>query len=287
MHLVILLACALVQGAPAALTKSEVAATSDFALSLYDPATGAFRVSPATPPGLRATHGGVQVLTALGTKLPDAAKTRAFVESCYDPEAKAFREPGQASNPAINSVGIMAALSLGVPKDKVRPALVTLGATAKNFEEVRIGAAAVEAFGPKECPFELGPWEKEIAKYVPSPAARYPQREARLVGSIAAFYSRLGLPVPQRVTGVLEAGQQGDGGYGGERVDTSDLETTYRVMRAPHYLGEKPRDAAKLKAFVASCRREGGGYGVSPGAGADGATMSGAYYAVKVLGWLE
>ncbi len=281
MHLVILVACALAQGAPAPLAKSEVAATSDFALSLYDPATGAFRVSPATPPGLRATHGGVQVLTALGTKLPDAAKTRAFVESCYDPEAKAFREPGERSNPAINSVGIMAALSLGVPKEKVRPALVTLGETAKTFEEVRIGAAAVEAFGPKECPFELGPWAEVIAANAGA--------DIRTVGSVAAFHLRLGRPLARRaeVATMLKAGQHPDGGYAAPGADKSDAETTYRVMRALHYLGEKPRDAAKLKAFVASCRRDGGGYSTVPGAGADGATMSGAYYAVKVLGWLD
>ena len=63
----------------------------------------------------------------------------------------------------------------------------------------------------------------------------------------------------------------------------SDLETTYRVMRAFHLLKEKPKDVAKLKEFISKCRNADGGYGVAPG---QPSTVSGTYYAAVVGKWL-
>ena len=55
-------------------------------------------------------------------------------------------------------------------------------------------------------------------------------------------------------------------------------------MRAFHLLKEKPKDVAKAKAFVASCRNADGGYGVKPG---DPSGVGGVYY-VAILGkWLD
>ena len=71
-------------------------------------------------------------------------------------------------------------------------------------------------------------------------------------------------------------------GFGKEKAEGSDLESTYRVMRAFHMLKERP-DAERCRAFVAKCRNADGGYGVAPGqASAAGPT----YYAASILGWL-
>ena len=78
--------------------------------------------------------------------------------SCYDPKTGAFAEPGGKPDVAITSIGVMAAVELGIPKEKYAKAMDYLKANAKTFEEVRIGAAAVEAWGVKDCPFELEPW---------------------------------------------------------------------------------------------------------------------------------
>jgi hypothetical protein len=63
----------------------------------------------------------------------------------------------------------------------------------------------------------------------------------------------------------------------------SDLETTYRVMRALHMSKAAPKDVAKLRAFVASCRHADGGYSVKAGGKPN---VAGTYYALTILGWL-
>ena len=70
-------------------------------------------------------------------------------------------------------------------------------------------------------------------------------------------------------------------GKKGEKA--SDAESTYRVMRCLMLLKEKPKDAAGLKKFLASCRRKDGGYGVDAAAAS---SMSGVYYFAAVTKWL-
>lgn len=263
-------------------------ATVAFVLKLYDPATGGFRVKADGKPSLRACNGAVKALKTLKKPLPDEAKTKAFVMACLDDKTGTFSEPGQKSDVTINAVGVMIALELGGDRNKIKPAVESLGKTAKTFEEVRMAAAAVEAWGPKACPFDLEPWDKVVVAHVMSYEPRSPAvpDRARITGSVTAYYLRLGRPVPEPdyVLRVLSRGQMPDGGYGDGKADASDLETTYRVMRALHLLGAKPADPEKLKAFIGKCRTPDGGYGVKPG---DPATMSGVYYAVLVGNWLK
>ena len=96
---------------------------------------------------------------------------------------------------------------------------------------------------------------------------------------MAALKLRLGLPFPARdaIPGFLQVGQLNDGGWG-KTSEASDLESTYRVMRAMYLLKGRP-DAAGLRRFVASCRNADGGYGVTPKAAS---SMSGVYYATTV-----
>jgi hypothetical protein len=87
----------------------------------------------------------------------------------------------------------------------------------------------------------------------------------------------------ENVIRTMKAGQRPDGGFGQADAKSSDLETSYRVMRAFHMLKATP-DAAKLRDFVGKCRNADGGYGVSPGQKSNvGAT----YFASIILHWLE
>jgi len=267
-----LLACA---AAPAQDKRPE---TVKYVLALQDPATGAFKVTPAGKPSLRACNGGVKALKALGADVPQLDKVRAFVASCYDTKAGTFAEPGGTPDVAINAVGVMVALDLGLPREKFAGAMTFLKDNARTFEEVRIAAAAVEAWGVAECPFSVDGWLKTAAD-TPAP------NDARTAGSILAMALRLGKPCPRGVEhlAAITGGQNADGGWGVKGAAGSDLETCYRVVRALKLARADGRTATtelgRVKAFVAKCRNPDGGYAVRPG---EPSTMSGTYYAVLI-----
>ena len=64
----------------------------------------------------------------------------------------------------------------------------------------------------------------------------------------------------------------------------SDMETTYRVMRALYLARERPKQSAALRDFVGQCRNPDGGYGPKPG---DKSSVGGVYYAMIVTKWLD
>lgn len=313
--------------------KLEVARAAKWVLEQEAP-KGGFGPAPQDPkldakpqPALRATSGAVRALRYLGQPLlpKEREKHAAFVLSCYDPKTGAFAEPGGKPDVAITSVGVMAAMELGIPKEKFAKAMDYLKANAKTFEEVRIAAAAVEAWGVKDCPFKLDDWFAVARKYL-HPLASWEALEkvgegdkgdakirdglAREIGSAVAFNLRLGEPIfgkPSVLTApkpnppvpgimefnlseekiafeILKIGQRDDGGWGKKGEKASDIETTYRVMRALLLMKTKPKDAEKLRAFVASHRNEDHGYAVKPG---EKSSMSGTYYCAVVLYWLD
>ena len=150
------------------------AKTAKWVFALEAPA-GGFYLAPQDPridavprASLRATNGAVRALNYLGHPLLNKEKEKhaKFVLTCYDPKTGAFAEPGGKPDVAITSIGVMAAMELGVPKEKFAKAMDYLKENAKTFEDVRIGAAAVEAWGVKDCPIKLGPWEEIVAKAV-------------------------------------------------------------------------------------------------------------------------
>jgi hypothetical protein len=270
----------------AAQTAEEKAATVKYALSLRDAATGAYKVTPDGKPSLRAVNGAVKAIKYLGGQVPEPEKTAAFVLSCYDPKTGAFAEPGGKPDVAVTSIGVIAAAELGVPKEKYAKAVDYLRANAKTFEEVRIGAAAVEAWGVKDVPFDLRPWLEVADEFGRRKLGDPQDGGARDAGSLAALRLRLGqrLEDPGSVSAVLKAGQRSDGGYGKAGEKGSDLESTYRVMRAFHLMKEKPKDVPALRKFLSSCRNADGGYGVTPGAPS---SMSGVYYVAIISKWLD
>jgi prenyltransferase beta subunit len=273
------LLCLVALAIPATLTAQEVGPkTAEYALSLQDPATGAFRVTPDGKPGLRASNGGVKVLKLLGKDIPHLDKLKAFVEGCYDTKSGTFAEPGGKPDCAINSVGLMVALELGLPRAKFVGAMTYLKDNVKTFEEARLAAAAVEAWGVADCPFSLDGWLATAAKVETA-------TDPRAAGGVLAMFLRLGKPSPNGVEELktIFAGQNADGGWGMKNETTSDLETTYRVVRGLSLAGAEAASArqakTKVERFIKACKNADGGLGVKPG---DKSTLNGTYYAAMV-----
>jgi hypothetical protein len=80
----------------------------------------------------------------------------------------------------------------------------------------------------------------------------------------------------------LRAGQRPDGGWSKDGGG-SDLETTYRVMRAFWMLQAKP-DIAACRQFVAKCRNADGSYSAQPG---QPGTVGATFFAAIVSHWLD
>lgn len=289
-----MLACLLILVAtPQTADQIEAATqTRNYIESLRDPATGAYKVTAGGRPNLRAVNGAVKAIKMRGGIVTDLDKLRAFVLRCQDPATGAFaEEPGGKTSVSATAVGVIAGVEVGVPRDKLRPAMDFLGANAKGWEEVRIGAAAVEAWGLKDCPFDLKPWFEVARQMVLRDTLGRPplSREngiPRWTGSLQAFELRLGRPKPEpsRSGWTLGGSQWAAGGWGTAEGQPCDLESTYRVMRAIHLLGERPSDPAKLREFLTACRNPDGGSAVTAGGPS---TMSGTYYAAMIEGWLR
>jgi hypothetical protein len=254
-----------------------------YVAALQDPATGAFRPAANGPPGLRATSAAARATKYLGGTLAHKDKVSAYVLSCLDPATGGFAEPGGKPDVSTTAVGVMAATELGIPREKYAKAMDYLKANAKTFEEVRIGAGAVEAWGVKDCPFDLAPWAEIVYLSVEKLDHKPP---AQLAGSVAAFYLRLGMPLPwgDSLPTAMRDGQRPDGGWGKAGEKASDAETTYRVMRAFMLLKQPPADPAGVRQFLASCRNPDGGSGTKPG---EPSSVGGVYFAAIISKWLD
>jgi prenyltransferase beta subunit len=235
---------------------------------------------------LGATSSSLRALKYMGGEPRDRDTCIKYVENAFDKNTGGFIGAQPGLKPDVNStaVGLMAVVELKMPVEKYADAAVKyLGENAKTFEEIRIAAAGLEAVG-KRSP-QADAWLEQLAK-MRNPDGTYGKGDgaARDTGGAVAAVLRLGGKVEHRdkVLETLKAGQRDDGGFGKAGVKGSDLETTYRVLRAFVMLKEKP-DAEKVRKFVARCRNDDGGYGVSPGErSAAGAT----YFASIILHWL-
>ncbi len=280
--------------AQAQLTDAQKQATAKWVLAC-EISTGGFSLAPQPPnidarplPSLRATNAALKALKYLGAKVPNKQKHAAFVLSCFDSSSGSFAEPGGKPDVTITSIGIMAAAEVDVPHKKYAKAMEYLKQNAKNFEEIRIAAAAVEAWGVKECPFKLEGWLKAAATHLKAGVPDAQDGGAREVGSAVALVLRLKAPIgtQERVTlmKLLQTGQRDDGGWCKKGEKASDIGTTYRVMRAFHMLGAAPSDVKKLRAYIAARRNTDGGYATAPGGQS---SMSGVYYAAIISHWLD
>lgn len=274
-------------------TADEKKATIKFLTGLQQP-DGGFISAPVDPKSdakprssLRATSAAVRAIKYLGGELQDKALTVKFVQSCYDPTSGAFADLPKGKPDLTNTaVGMMAAMELYPDTFDSAPPTRYLTSNAKTFEERRLAVAGIEAARQRSDVFKE--WFAEIGK-MRNPDGTYGKDDgqARETGGVVAMFLRVGekLSDDQRNNAIaaLKKGQRADGGFGKAGEKGSDGETTYRVMRAFHLLGEKP-DVAKLKEFQAKCRNADGGYGVAPG---QPSTVSGTYYVAAIGQWLE
>jgi len=266
----------------------QKADTIAYIKKLQDPKTGAFKVTADAPPSLRACNGAVKALHTLGVEdIPEQEKVVAFVLSCYDPKAGAFAEPGGKPDVTITSIGVMVAMELGIAKEKIAKAMAYLEMYKKGFEEERISAAAIEAWGIESIDsFQLGLMTMS-ARLELKNAESSKDDLGRLSGSVLAMRLRLGDKIAPKDlkehVEIITANQRPDGGWGKLNEKTSDLDSTYRVMRAFWLMKQKPANFEKVKVFVEKCRNKDGGAGVKPG---EPSTMSGVYYTTIISKWI-
>ena len=268
-------------------------AAAKFVLLLQD-AKGGFASGPKDlKPSLKATSAAIRAIkyNAGKTAIPNVKLHSEYVLSCYDPKSGGFGDtPGAKPDVYTTAVGVMAAVELDIPKEKLAKSMEYLKENAKSFEDVRIGAAAVEAWGVKDCGFDLKPWLDVAAKQLGDDGtAGKDEAIPRETASVIALQLRLGVPEKQlknsnKLDDVLQAGQWKDGGYGRAGAKGSDLESTYRVMRAYLLLKERPKDRTGMRAFIEKCRNVDGGFGVKPG---DPSTVAGTYFATIISKWLD
>jgi prenyltransferase beta subunit len=249
---------------------------------------GGFRADArAAASSLGATTAALRALGYFGGKASDRTACKAFVLACRDRKTGGFANaPGGKPDVVLTAVGLMALKELKVPTGPYEKAAVAfLAEGAKTFEEVRMAAAGLEAVGKRCAKNEA--WLDQLARRRNADGTfGKGQALPRETGSAVAAVLRLGGKVakPGAVVRALDAGQRGDGGFGLADALGSDLATSYRVVRTYHMLKAKPGRPAALKAFIARCRKPGGGYGVTPDAPAG---ASGTYYAAILLHWLS
>jgi hypothetical protein len=273
----------------AAQTPEEKKATIAYVQKLQTN-TGGFLSMPPAPniriaPTLRATSAAVRALHYLGGDVPNKEAAKKFVESCYHADSGGFSDfPRGKPEVVPTAVGLMAMKELRMPTDeKLEKIIAFLTEQSKTFEEVRMAAAGLELVD-KQIP-EKGillrrfmPLADEESK---SSKSKTRSRAARVV-----TWLRLGGKpgTPEKVVGYLQAGQAKDGGFGkGAFDEPSDLETTYRVMRAFVMLKGRPGDVNALRGFISRCRNADRGYGVMPG---ESSTVSASYFAAIIYYWL-
>jgi prenyltransferase beta subunit len=273
-------------------TVDEKKQTVEYVRSLQVEGNGFLAAKPLpggsrAEPSLRPSSSALRALKYFGGESRDAKACAKFVERCWNKADGGFGDMPSSPKPDVFStaVGLMAVVELKLPQEPyVEPAVKFLADNAKDFEQIRIAAAGLEAVGKR--PKIADTWLAEIAK-LRNADGTYGKGAgvARDTGGAVAAVLRLGGKLEDRdkVVKALKDGQRPDGGYGKADAKGSDLETTYRVLRSLHMLKEKP-DVAKLRDFVAKCRNADGGYGVAPG---DKSTVGGTYFAGIILHWLQ
>jgi hypothetical protein len=242
---------------------------------------------PGTRASLRATSAALRATKYFGGQVTDRQAVAKFVESCYNKVETGFAPaPGGKVDPITTAVGLLAVQELGLRSTELRiKPVIYLCAHVKKFEEMRLAAAAYEALQSK-C--ELADnWIAAIE------ARRHPDGTYGKGGGIARDTAgsvvtilRLGGKVEHldQVAKALRETQRPDGAWGKEGAKGSDLETTYRVMRALVMLKAHPANPDNLRRFVTRCRHDNGSYAVQPG---QPGTMAGTYFAGIVLHWLD
>jgi prenyltransferase beta subunit len=238
--------------------------------------------------GLRATSAGLRALKYFGGKANDEKAAAKFVQSCWDEKTGSFSDaPGGKGDVFTTAVGLMAVAELGLPMNDYRDSALTFMAeNAKEFEEVRMAAAGMEAAGKRKDTVARR-WTADLQGKA-NPDGSYGKGAERFRatgGTVVAILRLGGKPVgPKSVIDILNEGQNKDGAFGKDDTGASDLESSYRIMRCYHMLKSQPPRPEALREFIAKCRNADGGYGVQPGKPSQ---VSGTYYAGIILKWMD
>jgi prenyltransferase beta subunit len=249
---------------------------------------GGFRATAKAEKGsLRGTSASLRALRYFGGTAKDVATCKTFVLACLGKKTGGFADtPGGKPDVVLTAIGLMALVELKEPTAPYEKAAIAfMTEHARQFEEVRMAAAGLEAIGKRSDKNEewlKGLLRKRNADGTFGKAKGLP----RDTGSIVAAVLRLGgkIDKPEAIVKALDEGQRADGGFGREDAGASDLETSYRVTRTYHMLKAKPARADDLRAFIARCRNRDGGYGTSPKAAS---STGGTYFASIILHWLD
>jgi prenyltransferase beta subunit len=290
-HLGLVLLCLCVVAVPVrGQTADQNEATVDYLRKLQAPDGGFWPSVTAmtqgdNPGSLRATTSALRALKYFGGQPRDKQACAQFVRQCQEKDTGGFADhPGGPPDAITTAIGLMAVVELKMSIAEFRDAAVKyMGEKAKDFEEIRLAAAGVEAVHQQ--PAQVEDWLRDIAKLRHGDGTYGKGKgAARATGSAVVAVLRLGGKVEHRdqVVKALKAGQRSDGGFGKEDATTSDLESSYRVVRAFVMLKEKP-NAKRCLAFVARCRNDDGGYGVAPG---KPSSVSATYFAAIITHWL-
>ncbi|HEY1861430.1 MAG TPA: prenyltransferase/squalene oxidase repeat-containing protein [Gemmataceae bacterium] len=274
-------------------TAADKKATISYLQGLQAPDGGFFPATPdsntdrAPRSSLRATSSAIRALKYFGGEPSDKTACAKFVASCFDKESGGFTDlVGGKPDVTSTAIGLMAVVELKMPGDPyAEPAVKYLTTNAKGFEDIRIAAAGLEAVAKH--PKIADDWLEQVGKMAnPDGTFGKDGGKTRETGGAVVVLLRLGGKVENKadVLKALNAGQRKDGAFGKDGTDKSDLESSYRVMRAFMMLKEKPGDVDALRGFIAKCRNRDGGYGVAPN---QPSTVSATYFASIILHWLE
>jgi hypothetical protein len=239
-------------------------------------------------PTLRATSAAVRALKHFGGEIPNREACARFVASCFDKASGGFSDTPGSRKPDVftTAVGVMAAVELKLPAGTyTKPAVKYMAENAKTFADIRIAVAGLEAI--KQPSPRAKAWLEKVNKlWNADGIAGKGDGVARETASVAVTVLRLGgkLKNRARVIKALQHGQRNNGGYGKAGADVSDLETTYRVMRAFVMLKAQPEDVEGVRTFTAKCRNDDAGYAVSPNLPS---TVAATYYASMIIHWLD
>ncbi len=246
---------------------------------------GGFGAKAGDKSSLGSTSSAIRALKNARGSIPDVPACIKYVLSCRDAESGGFAPtPGGKPNVRSTAVGLMAATELQVADDSTSEgAIGYFTRNVQRFEDIRIAVAGLEAVKKTSPDFKA--WTARVeADRNPDGTWGKGSGRARDTGCAVVALLRMSVKLDKKdaILAALRAGQQPDGGWGKGEGD-SDLESTYRIMRAFFMLQEKP-DLEKLRGFIARCRQSDGGYAVKPG---DVADIGGTYFATTVLRWVR
>jgi prenyltransferase beta subunit len=276
---------------PSALLSAEkTAKTASFVLGLHG-ADGGYASQKGASPSLRATLSARRSLKLLGEKAPNPEKDMLFVASCVDADGGFADRPGTPSSTALALSGLLVATDFGMHKMLQYTQLIETNKklilnNAKTFEEVRMAAAVYEALGVPSP--RRNEWVR-IIRATHSDVGGYgpPNSRLRDTGGAVAALLRLKEPLAKREKEYLQefllSGQGREGGFGMTDTAHPDLDCSYRIGRALWMLGATP-DAAKMRAFLESCRSPSGAYAPHPG---EEPTLVDTYRALIISSWLK